>query len=181
MFVTKVLIIQQRDKTFLQFATYKLETHRCLSSCSCSGCSLNTSSNSRKGRKAELNFQWSRCWWWNRLWCRCCCCHKGLKDKPALTSGKAWVSSLRSLLSCRTRTWDGRRVVWRWSYVELDFRKHLNLDFQTEGCVYLDVHWGLPVNQSVFWRGHSFAVSLITRTPSHGAWIRSNWQLIPQT
>lgn len=165
-----MLIIQPRDGTFLQFAAYKLETHHYLPSYSCWGCSLCTWSSSRTGQKAELNFLWSCCWWWNRPLCHCCCCHKGLKDKQAVMSGKEWVSRLRSLLSCKTKTWDGRHVVCGWSYVELDFRGHLNLDFQTKGRVDLDVRWGLPVNQSMFWRGHSISVSFITRTTSHIHW-----------
>lgn len=176
MFVT---IIQQRDGTFFLFPTYKLETHHCLSSCSCWGCSLSMCSSSRTERKAELNFQWSCCWWWSRLLCRCCCCHKGLKDKPGVTSGREWASRMRSLLLFRIRTWDGGRVLCRWSYIKLDFREDLNLDFQTEGCVDLDVHWGPPVNQSVFWRGHSINVSLITRKPNNIH--RWNWQLFLHT
>lgn len=74
----------RETEEFWQFAAYKLWTDRCLSSYSCWGCWRSTLTDSRTGRKAELSSRWSRSWWWNRLWCRCCCCHKGLKDKSGL-------------------------------------------------------------------------------------------------
>lgn len=75
-------------------------------------------------------------------------------DRPTDYKSRLTVKHKKKVDAClqiKRLTGDHAAVVCRWGYVQLGFRRHLDLDFQAKGCVDLDIHGGLPENQSMIW------------------------------
>ena len=58
--------------------------YHCPCWCKASGYFLSKLPNSKTWQNAWLSSRRCRCWWRSHRWCRCCCCHKDLKESPTV-------------------------------------------------------------------------------------------------